>query len=107
MSLDLATGSRLVYSYFDYNGDGKIDENDFIELDDGTKVPVSGVADPDEGAVKGTIGLNDQESGKRYLCYASSASSADADGVTPVCIEVMGDNNDSNRLSWNEVRNNL
>lgn len=107
MSLDLATGSRLIYSYFDYNGDGKIDENDFIELDDGTKVPVSGVADPDEGAVKGTIGLNDQESGKRYLCYASSASSADADGVTPVCIEVMGDNNDSNRLSWNEVRNNL
>lgn len=107
MSLDLATGSRLVYSYFDYNGDGKIDENDYIELDDGTKVPVSGVADPDEGAVKGTIGLNDQKKGKRYLCYASSASSTDSDGVTPVCIEVMGDNSDSNRLSWHEVRNNL
>lgn len=107
MSLDLATGSRLVYSYFDYNGDGKIDENDYIELDDGTKVPVSGVADPEEGAVKGTIGLNDQKKGKRYLCYASSASSTDSDGVTPVCIEVMGDNSDSNRLSWHEVRNNL
>ncbi len=107
MSLDLATGSRLVYSYFDYNGDGKIDENDYIELDDDTKVPVSGVADPDEGAVKGTIGLNDQKKGKRYLCYASSASSTDSDGVTPVCIEVMGDNSDSNRLSWHEVRNNL
>lgn len=107
MSLDLATGSRLAYSYFDYNGDGEIDESDYIELDDGTKIPVSGVADPDEGAVKGTIGLNDQNSGKRYLCYASSASSTDSDGVTPVCIEVMGDNNDSNRLSWHEVRNNL
>ncbi|MCQ4262303.1 pilus assembly protein [Stutzerimonas stutzeri] len=107
MSLDLATGSRLAYSYFDYNGDGKIDENDYIELDDGTKVPVSGVADPDEGAVKGTIGLNDQKSGKRYLCYASSAASTSSDGVTPVCIEVMGDNNDSNRLSWHEVRDNL
>lgn len=107
MSLDLATGSRLAYSYFDYNGDGNIDENDYIELEDGTKVPVSGVADPDEGAVKGTIGLNDQTTGKRYLCYASSASSTDEDGVTPVCIEVMGDNNDSNRLSWHEVRENL
>ena len=107
MSLDLATGSRLAYSYFDYNGDGKIDENDYIQLEDGTKVPVSGVADPDEGAVKGTIGLNDQSTGRRYLCYASSASSIGSDGVTPVCIEVMGDNNDSNRLSWHEVRNNL
>lgn len=107
MSLDLATGSRLAYSYFDYNGDGNIDENDYIELEDGTKVPVSGVADPDEGAIKGTIGLNDQTTGKRYLCYASSASSTDEDGVTPVCIEVMGDNNDSNRLSWHEVRKNL
>jgi len=107
MSLDLATGSRLAYSYFDYNGDGNIDENDYIELDDGTKVPVSGVTDPDEGAVKGTIGLNDQTTGRRYLCYASSASSAGSDGVTPVCIEVMGDNNDSNRLSWHEVRKNL
>ncbi|WP_232422557.1 pilus assembly protein [Stutzerimonas stutzeri] len=107
MSLDLATGSRLVYSYFDYNGDGKIDENDYIALDDGTKVPVSGVADPNEGAVKGNISLNDQKKGKRYLCYASSASSTGSDGVTPVCIEVMGDNSDSNRLSWHEVRNNL
>lgn len=107
MSLDLATGSRLAYSYFDYNGDGNIDEDDYIQLEDGTKVPVSGVADPDEGAVKGTIGLNDQSTGRRYLCYASSAASTDSDGVTPVCIEVMGDNNDSNRLSWHEVRNNL
>jgi type IV pilus assembly protein PilY1 len=107
MSLDLATGSRLVYSYFDYNGDGSIDEDDYIELDDGTKVPVSGVADPDEGAVKGTIGLNDQSTGKRYLCYASSASSTGSNGVTPVCIEVMGNNNDSNRLSWHEVRKNI
>lgn len=107
MSLDLATGSRLAYSYFDYNGDGSIDEKDYIELDDGTKVPASGVADPDEGAVKGTIGLNDQTTGKRYLCYASSASATGSDGVTPVCIEVMGNNNDSNRLSWHEVRDNL
>ncbi|VXC94184.1 pilus assembly protein [Pseudomonas sp. 9Ag] len=107
MSLDLATGSRLVYSYFDYNGDGSINEDDYIELGDGTKVPVSGVADPDEGAVKGTIGLNDQSTGKRYLCYASSASSTGSNGVTPVCIEVMGNNNDSNRLSWHEVRKNL
>lgn len=104
MSLDLATGGRLAYSYFDYNGDGKIDQNDYIQLEDGTKIPVSGISDPDDGAVKGTIGLNDRTTGKRYLCYASSAASVGSNGVTPVCIEVMGDNNDSNRLSWHEVR---
>ncbi|WP_434456881.1 pilus assembly protein [Stutzerimonas urumqiensis] len=104
MSLDLSTGGRLAYSYFDYNGDGKIDQNDYIQLEDGTKIPVSGISDPDDGAVKGTIGLNDRTTGKRYLCYASSAASVGSNGVTPVCIEVMGDNNDSNRLSWHEVR---
>lgn len=108
MSLDLATGGRLAYSYFDYNGDGEIDQDDYIDLgDDQDPIPVSGIADPDEGAVKDTISLNDRTSGKRYLCYASSAASTDANGVIPVCIEVMGDNNDSNRLSWNEVRKNL
>ncbi|XQR91463.1 pilus assembly protein PilC [Stutzerimonas urumqiensis] len=104
MSLDLSTGGRLAYSYFDYNGDGTIDQRDYIQLEDGTKIPVSGISDPDDGAVKGTIGLNDRKTGKRYLCYASSAASLDSNGVKPVCIEVMGDNNDSNRLSWHEVR---
>ncbi|WP_120996765.1 pilus assembly protein [Stutzerimonas urumqiensis] len=104
MSLDLSTGGRLAYSYFDYNGDGTIDQRDYIQLEDGTKIPVSGISDPDDGAVKGTIGLNDRKTGKRYLCYASSAASVGSNGVTPVCIEVMGDNNDSNRLSWHEVR---
>ena len=108
LSLDLATGSRLAYSYFDYNGDGEINQDDYIVPGEGQDpIPVSGVSDPDEGAVKGTISLTDRESGKRYLCYASSAASSGANGVTPVCIEVMGDNNDSNRLSWHEVRNSL
>lgn len=108
MSLDLASGGRLAYSYFDYDGDGDIGQGDYIVPAEGEDpIPVSGIADPNQGAVKDTVSLNDRETGKRYLCYASSAASTGAGGVTPVCIEVMGDNNDSNRLSWNEVRNNL
>lgn len=106
MSVDLISGGRLPYSYFDYNGDGNLDENDYITLEDNTTIPVSGISDPDEGAVKGTITLDVRSSGKRYLCYASSASSTSQSGSTPVCIEVLGGTEDSNRLSWHELRSN-
>lgn len=107
MSLDLTSGGRLAYSYFDYNGDGVIDKKDFIVPGPGEDpIPVSGIAD-DKGVVKGNVELDDREKDKKYLCYASSASSTAAGGVTPVCIEVMSNNNGSNRLSWHEVRDNL
>lgn len=107
MSLDLTSGGRLAYSYFDYNGDGVIDQKDFIVPGPGQDpIPVSGIAD-DRGVVKGSVELDDREKDKKYLCYASSASSTAAGGVTPVCIEVMSNNNGSNRLSWHEVRDNL
>lgn len=109
MSVDLASGGRLPYSYFDYNGDGTINENDYMTIGEGDsqiKVPVSGISDPDEGAIKGTLGLDERSSGKRYLCYASSVSSTSGNGSTPICIEVLGGNEDSNRLSWQEVRSN-
>lgn len=109
MSVDLASGGRLPYSYFDYNGDGTINEKDYMTIGEGDsqiKIPVSGISDPHEGAVKGTLGLDERSSGKRYLCYASSVSSTSGNGSTPVCIEVLGGNEDSNRLSWQEVRSN-
>lgn len=107
MTIDLVSGGRLPYSYFDYNGDGSINEADYIIPGEGQDpIPVTGISDPDEGAIKGTLGLDDRSSNKRFLCYASSTSSTSASGTTPVCIEVMADNTDSNRLSWQEVRNN-
>lgn len=51
MEFNYLTGGRLEYSPFDYNGDGVIDANDFVEVEIGTdkdgnpikvKVPVSG-----------------------------------------------------------------
>ena len=109
MSVDLASGGRLPYSYFDYNGDGTLNGDDYMTIGEGDsqiKIPVSGISDPHEGAVKGTLGLDQRPSGKRYLCYASSVSSTSGNGSTPICIEVLGGNEDSNRLSWQEVRSN-
>src|SRR5690606_5556457 len=43
MELNMYSGGRLSYSVFDVNGDGVINEDDFIEVD-GERVPASGVA---------------------------------------------------------------
>jgi type IV pilus assembly protein PilY1 len=40
--MDALSGARLEYSVFDADGDGDIDEDDYITLDDGTEVPMSG-----------------------------------------------------------------
>lgn len=98
MTVDLASGGRLLYSYFDYNGDGEINDEDYIEID-GQKVPVSGISDPDTGVIKTPSMLSGNNNGKRYLCYASS-------NTTTSCIEVLGTDASSNRLSWREIREN-
>lgn len=105
MSLDLATGSRLAYPFFDLNQDGEFDEDDyitiFVEGEGEIKVPVSGFADS-EGAIKSPLILDSKSSGKRYLCYASSEGVEGEAGVQPVCIEIRGGDISSNRLSWHE-----
>jgi len=42
MELDAVQGGRLAYSVFDINGDGAINEEDFVTLPDGTKGSIGG-----------------------------------------------------------------
>lgn len=61
MELDAVTGGRLSYSVFDANGDGIIDDNDFVTLPDGSKVPVSGRGMDGIGKTPGIVSAGEVE----------------------------------------------
>lgn len=61
MELDAVTGGRLGYSVFDANGDGIIDDKDFVTLPDGSKVPVSGRGMDGIGKTPGIISAGEVE----------------------------------------------
>ena len=42
MEIDAVNGARFSFSVFDLDGDGLFDSQDYVTLDDGTQVPVSG-----------------------------------------------------------------
>lgn len=90
MTLNLSSGGRLAYAYYDVNGDGKIDENDYIEVD-GVPIPPSGTSDPSEGVIKGV----DQK--YKLICYAGSTGEVK-------CKPVAGSAR-AGRQTWREVRN--
>lgn len=90
MALNLSSGSRLNYTYFDTNKDGSLGEADNITIGD-EKIPVSGISDPDIGVIKGATPLY------RWLCYAGSA------GAAPQCIMVAGSQR-YGRNAWQESR---
>jgi len=90
MALNLSSGSRLNYTYFDTNNDGSLSEADNITIGD-EKIPVSGISDPDIGVIKGATPLY------RWLCYAGSA------GAAPQCIMVAGSQR-YGRHAWQESR---
>lgn len=99
MEMDGQTGSRLTISPFDNNGDGVIDENDWIHIDtdgDGVKdtwIPVSGKKSG-VGIIKtpGVISMGNQE-----LKYTSGSS-----GDIEVTVESSGDN--LGRQSWIQIK---
>lgn len=95
MTMDLSSGSRLNYVYYDTSGDGALDEVDTSEID-GEDVPWSGIGDPDDGVIKGVTNVNDGQGGG-WLCYAGSS------GANPVCIKVAGALKQG-RQSWREIR---
>ena len=93
MAMNLSSGSRLNYVYFDTNNDGALDESDKATIgDDGEKIPWSGISDADDGVVKGVTPVGN------LLCFTGSS------GSTPKCIPGPGSKNV--RISWREVRNN-
>lgn len=104
MSLDLFSGSRLSYNYFDMNGDGSLNENDYYTDSEGNKIPYSGRSDDGQGVVKtpsffngsGTDGTGTTT--KDLICFAGS------NGGAPQCSEVPTGTRLSDRASWREAR---
>lgn len=93
MAMNLSSGSRLNYVYFDTSGDGELDDGDTTTTGDDENIPWSGISDTDDGVVKGVTPL------LKWLCFAGSS------GATPQCIPVAGSQR-FGRHSWREVRNN-
>ncbi|WP_128120908.1 hypothetical protein [Stutzerimonas zhaodongensis] len=92
MAMNLSSGSRLNYAYFDTNGDGTPDKDDTTIGDDDENIPWSGI-DTDDGVTKGVTLL------PKLLCFAGSS------GATPLCIPNPGSQR-FGRNSWHEVRTN-
>ena len=92
MVIDLTSGKRLNYAYFDVNRDGVIDDDDYMEKpsEDSDGIPWSGVSDDGEGVIKGINVMH------QWICYAGST------GVVN-CIRLRG-GVDEGRQSWREVR---
>lgn len=93
MAMNLSSGSRLNYVYFDTSGDGKLDNADTTTIGEDKNIPWSGISDIDDGVIKGVTPLY------KWLCFAGSS------GATPQCIPVAGSQR-FGRHSWREVRNN-
>lgn len=92
MAMNLSSGSRLNYVYFDSSGDGKLDAGDTTTIGDNQNIPWSGISGTNDGVVKGVTPLY------KWLCFAGSS------GATPQCIPVAGSQR-FGRHSWREVRN--
>ena len=92
MSVNLSSGGRLNYVYFDSDGDGNLDDDDTTIIgDDDDGIPWSGISDVDAGVSKGVTSLY------KWLCFAGSS------GATPTCIP-QPDSQRFGRQSWHEVR---
>lgn len=97
MELDAINGSRLSYSVFDANGDGIINDADFITLDDGTKVPVSGRGMDGIGKTPGIISAGGGGDGENEYKYTSTS-----DGNI-VVTEEKGGGEYFGRQSWRQL----
>jgi type IV pilus assembly protein PilY1 len=91
--LDAISGARLTYSVFDVNGDGLIDDGDFVQLADGTKVSVGGKGFNEIIKTPGIVGA-----GEREYKYTSGSS-----GTLGVTAEA-GDPAPVGRQSWRQLQ---
>ncbi len=93
MELDAVSGARLTYSVFDVNGDGLVNDADFVTLPDGTKVPVSGRKMPGIVTEPGIISAGEIE-------YKYSSTSSGAIIVTTEA----GGGTEFGRQSWRQLK---
>ncbi|BAZ93314.1 pilus biosynthesis protein [Thiohalobacter sp. COW1] len=92
MEMNALSGARLAYSVFDMNGDGKVDDKDYVTLADGSKVPVSGTRFDDMIDTPAIISAGEKE--YKY----TSGSSGSFDVITEKGSVVRG------RQSWRQLK---
>jgi type IV pilus assembly protein PilY1 len=90
MAVNLFSGGRLNYVYFDADGDDDLDGDDTTTIVDEDDIPWSGISDVDDGVSKGVTSLY------KWLCFAGSS------GGAPRCIP-QPDSQRFGRQSWHEV----
>ena len=91
MAMNLSSGARLNYVYFDTSGNGQLGNEDTSTIGTEENVPWSGISDTGDGVIKGVTPLF------KWLCFAGS------NGGTPQCIPVAGSQR-FGRQTWREVR---
>lgn len=91
MAMNLSSGARLNYVYFDTSGNNELGDEDTSTIGTDENVPWSGISDTGDGIVKGVTPLY------KWLCFAGSS------GGAPECIPVAGSQR-FGRHSWREVR---
>ena len=102
MSTNVLTGGRLSYNYFDMNGDGLVNDQDFFDDGKGNLIPYSGQSDPERGVIKTPSFFNGQNpddgTPRTFMCFAGSS------GQGPECVPVSPDATKAGRISWREER---
>ena len=96
--LNTLSGSRLSYSVFDINNDGKFDEGDFVTItigDEQFTVPPSGL-DPDIGIITTPTVLTDPVSGNERKIFTGSSGQI-------ISVPEAGSIN-RGRQNWEQVR---
>jgi type IV pilus assembly protein PilY1 len=112
MELDAMTGGRLSSSVLDVNDDGKINEGDFVEIDDpdneGEKilVPVSG-RKSEVGIVKTPAVIEAGTLEFKYFGGSDGQGGEEAEGEgtgIEIVTEAGGDEDEFGRRSWRQLR---
>ncbi|MHB8414199.1 MAG: pilus assembly protein [Acidiferrobacteraceae bacterium] len=100
MELDPMTGGQLNYSVFDVNGNGVINNSDFLTLPNGTTAPASGVEYT--GILSApTIIAAGSGTGNETLLMGTTGTTQGGDGAVPLT-EAGGKG--TGRVSWIQLR---
>lgn len=95
MEIDALSGARLEDSVFDINGDGIIDDDDFVTDSSGNKVPVSGIYIPGTLTSPAVISLSDPDQEAKQLSGIDSETTTVLESTGGVTV---------GRQSWRQLK---